>query len=57
MKIKITQDGNIFKNNECVGFIDDENVFVFVNGRSVEIGEYEHRSEVIKIVENYLAGR
>lgn len=57
MKITITQDGKIFNGNTCIGFIEDEIVYLFVRGSSVKIGTFDHRSEVTVMVEKYFNDR
>lgn len=55
MKIRLTTDGQIFNHNECIGFIDDEIVYVFVRGNAVKLGSIDHRSEVVKMIEDWQA--
>lgn len=53
MKITITQDGKIFNGNTCIGFIEEENVYLFVRGSSLKIGTFDHRAEIIGMVKDY----
>ncbi len=51
--LRITTDGQIFIANQCIGFIDDEIVYVFVCGNAVKLGSIDHRSEVAQMVSDW----
>lgn len=48
--IRITTDGKIMYRNECIGFTEDDKVYVFSGGRSRPIGSFDHKSEIIAMV-------
>jgi hypothetical protein len=50
----IDNEGRIFLNGEYVGYLADGHVFVVTSGHAVDAGEYEHRSEVRGIIEEYM---
>lgn len=55
--VKVTQDGKIVIHGDIVGFLDDETVYVYENGSSRPIGTFDHRSEIVSIVLDWLNGR
>jgi len=56
-EISISQDGKIYVKGEYVGFLDDRHVFITVSGNAVKAGEYDHRSEAVAIVLDWLNER
>lgn len=50
---RITQDGKMFEGNECIGFVEDNEVWVYLNDEAVIIGTYDHKREVFEIVQAY----
>lgn len=57
MKIHVSQDGKIFINGEYAGFIEGETIYVIENDSSRPIGDFEHRSEIVGIVQEWKEGR
>lgn len=52
--VMITREGRILVNGTEKGFLDDETVYMFVNDRSVKVCDYDHRSEAVAIVVDFL---
>lgn len=54
--IQISQDGRIYANGKYVGFLDDDKVFIITKKGSRELGRFDHRSEVVGMILEELAG-
>ena len=55
--IKINSNGQIYTNNNLIGFLDGDRVNIFEKGTSREIGTFDHKSEVVSIVLDWFNGR
>lgn len=53
MKITLTQDGRILRDGQYIGFIEDEKAYVVSRDRPHCLGWFDHRTEVVKMVEEY----
>lgn len=55
--IRITPEGQIYKDNDLIGFLDDEKVYLFGKLGSFKIGTFDHKSEVVSMVLDWFNGR
>jgi hypothetical protein len=48
------RDGMIFRRNECVGFTEGDDIYMYVNGESMKIGAFDHPAQIVgKVIEWY----
>lgn len=58
MIITLTHDGKIFRKGQgYIGFIEDEKVYMITRDRPHCLGWFDHRNEVVSMVEKYYNDR
>lgn len=48
-------NNRMFVRNKCIGYVEDGKIFVFQNDEAVEIGSFDHPSEVYGIVQAWVS--
>ena len=52
-KISINPDNQIFKGNKYIGYIDDNDVYLFVKGYAEKIGSVDHKAKVESLIQSH----